>query len=57
MRAPVLRESMNILLRTLYPMAPHITQVLWEELGYVREHGDLLDAPWPQPDPAGARAG
>jgi leucyl-tRNA synthetase len=49
---PVLRECMNILLRTLYPLAPHVTHVLWEELGYAREMGDLLDAPWPQPDPA-----
>ena len=25
--------------------------------GFAREHGDLLDAPWPQPDPAALRAG
>jgi leucyl-tRNA synthetase len=49
---PVLRECFSILLRVLYPMAPHITHVLWGELGYQREHGELLDAPWPQPDPA-----
>ncbi len=48
--AAVLRESVGILLRTLYPIAPHITHALWTELGYAREHGDLLDAPWPQAD-------
>ena len=26
-------EALSILLRTLYPIAPHITQVLWDELG------------------------
>jgi leucyl-tRNA synthetase len=45
----VLREGMSILLRTLYPIAPHITHVLWVELGYSREMGDLLDAPLPVP--------
>jgi len=45
---PVLRESLSILLRVLYPMAPHITHVLWSELGF---EGEIMDAPWPQPDP------
>jgi leucyl-tRNA synthetase len=49
---PVPREAMNILLRTLYPLAPHITHLLWEELGYAAEHGDLLDVAWPEPDAA-----
>ncbi|HXF44512.1 MAG TPA: leucine--tRNA ligase [Burkholderiaceae bacterium] len=48
----VLRESLSILLRTLYPIAPHITHVLWVELGYAKPFGDLLDAPWPQADEA-----
>jgi leucyl-tRNA synthetase len=47
--AAVLREGVSILLRTLYPMTPHITHVLWVELGYAQELGDLLDAPMPQP--------
>jgi leucyl-tRNA synthetase len=51
----VLREAMGILLRTLYPVAPHITHELWGELEFAREHGDLLVAPWPQPDPAALR--
>ncbi len=47
--APLLREGVGILLRSLYPIAPHITHVLWEALGYSRQLGDLLDAPMPQP--------
>ena len=41
-----------MLLRVLYPAAPHITHALWQELGYAAAHGDLLDAPWPQVDEA-----
>ena len=44
----VLREGFGILLRTLYPACPHTTWALWNELGYAAQHGDLLDAPWPQ---------
>ena len=46
------RESISILLRTLYPIAPHITHALWRELGFAADLGELLDAPWPQADPA-----
>ena len=45
-----LREGFGILLRTLYPACPHTTWALWHELGYAAQHGDLLDAPWPQVD-------
>ncbi len=48
-----LHEGFNILLRCLYPCAPHLAHALWVELGYTKDHGDLLDAPWPQVD-AGA---
>ncbi|MBK7531074.1 leucine--tRNA ligase [Piscinibacter sp.] len=48
----VLREGFGILLRALYPACPHSTWVLWQELGYARQFGDLLDAPWPQVDEA-----
>jgi leucyl-tRNA synthetase len=47
--ASVLREGVSILLRTLYPMTPHVAHALWVELGYAKESGDLLDAPMPQP--------
>jgi leucyl-tRNA synthetase len=48
----LLHESVGILLRTLYPIAPHIAHALWNELGYAAEFGaEVIDAPWPQPDP------
>jgi leucyl-tRNA synthetase len=47
-----LREAMSVLLRALYPAAPHIAHALWTELGYAAVHGDLLDAPWPKVDVA-----
>ena len=45
-------EGFGILLRVLYPATPHLTHVLWSELGYANKQGDLLDAAWPQPDPS-----
>ena len=45
--APVLRECLGILLRVLYPVVPHMTHVLWNDLGYSKSFGSLLDAPWP----------
>ena len=45
-----LHECFNILLRCLYPCAPHLAHALWVDLGYAKRHGDLLDAPWPQVD-------
>ena len=45
-----LHEGFSILLRCLYPCAPHLAHGLWVELGYAKIHGDLLDAPWPQVD-------
>ena len=45
------REGLSILLRTLYPIAPHVTWTLWNDLGYAGAMGDLLDAPWPEVDP------
>lgn len=43
-------EGFGILLRCLYPATPHITHVLWSELGYAGVLGELLDAPWPKVD-------
>lgn len=48
----VRHEGIFILLRTLYPIAPHITWHLWNDLGFAAKHGDIIDAPWPTPDPA-----
>ena len=50
--AALLREAYGILLRVLYPACPHATHVLWQELGYAAEWGELLDAPWPAVDEA-----
>ena len=51
--APVAqREAFGIVLRALYPACPHTTWVLWQELGYVTDCGDLLDAAWPTVDEA-----
>ena len=53
---PDLREGITVLLRTLYPAAPHITFVLWQELGLAASTaegmGELMDAPWPVVDEA-----
>ncbi|MEY4882246.1 MAG: hypothetical protein RIS34_100 [Pseudomonadota bacterium] len=43
-------EGFGMLLRCMYPATPHIAHTLWTELGYAAQHGDLLDAPWPQVD-------
>lgn len=40
-------EGMSIVLRILAPIIPHVTQTLWEALGYGT---DILDAPWPVVD-------
>jgi leucyl-tRNA synthetase len=48
----VINEGLSIFLRVLNPVAPHITHVLWQQLGYAKAHGDILDAAWPQVDPA-----
>jgi leucyl-tRNA synthetase len=46
--AAVVREGLSILLRALNPVVPHITHVLWQELGFAAASGDILDAPWPK---------
>jgi leucyl-tRNA synthetase len=48
----VLCEGASVLLRALYPACPHITCVLWRDLGFAAAAGELLDAPWPQVDDA-----
>ncbi len=51
-QAFAIREAFSILLRSLYPVCPHITQAMWQELAFVGEHGALIDAAWPQVDEA-----
>jgi leucyl-tRNA synthetase len=50
--AAVLREGFSLLLRTLYPVAPHIAHTLWVELGYAAAEGEVVSAPWPAVDEA-----
>ncbi|MDP2034616.1 MAG: leucine--tRNA ligase [Polaromonas sp.] len=45
-----LREGMGILLRCLYPATPHVAHTLWSDLGFAKDQGELLDAPWPEVD-------
>jgi leucyl-tRNA synthetase len=49
--AALTAEGFSIFLRLLNPVAPHITHVLWQELGYGAKLGDILDVEWPQVDP------
>jgi leucyl-tRNA synthetase len=50
--AAALREGLSVLLRVLYPACPHITQVLWQQLGFAEAAGELLDTPMPTVDAA-----
>ncbi len=48
--AQVFAESLSILLRVLYPVCPHLTDQLWEGLGFFGNQGNLLDVVWPDVD-------
>jgi leucyl-tRNA synthetase len=50
--AAVVPEGLGVLLRVIYPVAPHIAQCLWSELQLDKHHGELVYATWPEPDPA-----
>jgi leucyl-tRNA synthetase len=45
----VMAEGVSILLRVLYPIVPHITAALWDDMGFAAKT-PLLDAPWPAVD-------
>ncbi len=45
--AAAMREGMGILLRVIYPVTPHLSHVLWSDLGY---GADITVAPWPEVD-------
>ena len=51
-RPAVLRECLSILIRVLYPVVPHLTHALWNEIGCDQSFGTILDAPWPVVDEA-----
>jgi len=42
-----LREGIELLVRLLGPMMPHLGEELWQQLGH---RGYLVDAPWPSAD-------
>jgi leucyl-tRNA synthetase len=44
----IIHEGLNILLRLLAPIVPHITHALWTQLNF---NGDILNATWPQVNP------
>ena len=48
----VLTECLGLLLKILYPIVPHLTHVLWQQLGYAKVQGEILDAAWPDVDEA-----
>jgi len=50
--AAVVFEAVDILVRLLSPVVPHITHALWHKVG-VGDVPAVIEAPWPQPD-AGA---
>jgi leucyl-tRNA synthetase len=43
-------EGVSLLVRMLYPACPHITDEVWQQLGFAKAVGELLDAPWPTVD-------
>ena len=43
----IIANGFSILLRLLSPITPHITQALWQELGYGE---NILSAAWPEAD-------
>ena len=45
----VLREAIEALLKCLHPFTPHVTEELWQAIGHDRT---LVEAAWPEPDPA-----
>ena len=43
----ILVESFSILLRVLYPIAPHICCEIWDNVKYEHIFGALVDSEWP----------
>ncbi|MEM6680208.1 MAG: class I tRNA ligase family protein, partial [Pseudomonadota bacterium] len=46
------REALEMLVRLMNPMAPHVTEEIWQRLG---QETMLVDMDWPEADPALAR--
>ena len=50
--ASVKKEAVAILIRMLYPIAPHLNFHLWDTLGFAATEGEIIDAAWPTVDEA-----
>nr|VFK44238.1 MAG: leucyl-tRNA synthetase [Candidatus Kentron sp. TC] len=48
----LLQEALETIVLLLSPIVPHVTAVLWRELGHTEP---LIDAPWPKADPDALR--
>lgn len=48
----VKKEGISILIRMLYPVAPHLNFHLWNSLGFAAAQGEIIDALWPLVDEA-----
>ena len=51
----VLIECFSILLRVLYPIAPHICCYIWKQVDYESLFGPLIDSEWPIVDQTALR--
>lgn len=52
-KSAVFSEAIEMLLTLLSPMAPHMADELWNQLGH---EGFILNLPWPDYDPEAAKA-
>jgi len=46
----LIKQGILILLRILYPITPHITYSLWNDLEFNNQFGEIIDAQWPKVD-------
>ena len=54
--APAWTEALEIYLKMLAPIAPHIAEELWERLGRLAQMGSIHVQPWPEVDEKAAAA-
>jgi len=54
--SPAWEEAKDVYVRMLAPVAPHIAEELWEEMGQREKHGSIHVQPWPAVDEEAARA-
>jgi leucyl-tRNA synthetase len=54
--SPAWEEAKDVYVRMLAPVAPHIAEELWEEMGQREKHRSIHVQPWPAVDEEAARA-